>query len=260
MDAIEPTARKLHPLVATAAVAVIVVSVLGAIVLITDQVAAHKAHEGSQDTPAVAANDTSAAPAALTAPPQPPPLDTTSAREKPLAPLPAPAHKTTHVKPKAPAPVADVSTPPPPPPPAPGPELAAAAPPPPLAAPPPVAAPPPPVCENCGIVSAVRTIKTEGQGSGLGAAAGGALGGLVGNQFGHGGGKTAMTVLGVLGGALGGNQVEKDVKSTTQWVVDVRLDNGQLRTVGVPGNPGPIVGMRVRIENGQLIREAAPQG
>jgi outer membrane lipoprotein SlyB len=110
------------------------------------------------------------------------------------------------------------------------------------------------------VVSAVRPIKTEGQGSGVGAAAGGALGGLVGNQFGHGGGKTAMTVLGVLGGALGGNQVERDMKSTTQWVVDVRLDNGQLRTVSVPGNPGPIVGMRVRIENGQLVREAAPQG
>jgi outer membrane lipoprotein SlyB len=256
MDAIEPTTRKLHPLVATAAVAVIVVSVLGAIVLITDQVAAHKGQGASQEAPAVAANDTSPAPAALTAPPEPPPLDTSSAREKPIAPVPAPAHKTTHAKPRAPAPVADVSSPAPPPPAAPAPELAAAAPPPPVAA----APPPPPVCENCGVVSAVRPIKTEGQGSGVGAAAGGALGGLVGNQFGHGGGKTAMTVLGVLGGALGGNQVERDMKSTTQWVVDVRLDNGQLRTVSVPGNPGPIVGMRVRIENGQLVREAAPQG
>jgi outer membrane lipoprotein SlyB len=89
--------------------------------------------------------------------------------------------------------------------------------------------------------------------------AGGAVGGLVGNQFGHGSGKTAMTVLGVLGGALGGNQVEKEVKSTTQWYVDVRLDNGQLQSVPVPGNPGAIVGTRVRIQNGQVVREAPPQ-
>jgi len=240
MDGIQPTAKKLHPLVATAAFAVIVVSVLGAIVLITDQVAAHK----GQDTPAVATNDTSAAAPAPADQPAAP--DTTSTAEKPIAPMPSPAHKATP-KAKPPAPAADAYSAPPPPAPA------AAAPPPPVAM-----AAPPPVCNNCGIVAAVRPVKTQGQGSGVGAVAGGAVGGLVGNQFGHGSGKTAMTVLGVLGGALGGNQVEKEVKSSTQWYVDVRLDNGQLQTVPVPGNPGPIVGTRVRIQNGQLVREAPP--
>jgi outer membrane lipoprotein SlyB len=248
MNAIEP-AKKLHPLVATAAVAVIVVSVLGAIVLITDKVAAQK----GQEAPApVATSDTGAAPPS-TAPAPGAAADTTGSSEKPIAPLESPPPKTTHhttPKPKAstPAPIAEASPPPPPP--------AAEAPPPQLAAVP----PPPPVCSNCGIVAAVRPVKTQGQGSGVGAVAGGALGGLVGNQFGHGGGKTAMTVLGVLGGALGGNQVEKEVKSNTQWYVDVRLDNGQLQSVLVPGNPGAIVGTRVRIDNGQLVREAPPQG
>src|ERR1700719_1110191 len=167
MDAIEPTAKKLHPLVATAAVAVIVVSVLGAIVLITDKVAAHK----GEDAPApVAATDTAAAPAPA-GPAQPAAADTTGAPQMPIAPLASP-HKTTHTpKPKAPAPIAEASPPPPP---------AAAAPPPEVAAVPPA----PPVCHNCGIVAAVRPVKTEGQGSGVGAVAGGAVGGLIGNQFG----------------------------------------------------------------------------
>jgi outer membrane lipoprotein SlyB len=245
MNAIEPTAKKLHPLVATAAVAVIVVSVLGAIVLITDKVAAHK----GEDAPAAVATTDTGAAAPAPAPAQSSAPDATNS-EKPIAPLSSPPHKTTHTtKPKAPEQIAEASAPPPPPP-------AASAPPPAMAAVP----PPPPVCNNCGVVAAVRPVKTQGQGSGVGAVAGGALGGLVGNQFGHGGGKTAMTVLGVLGGALGGNQVEKEVKSNVQWYVDVRLDNGQLQSVPVPGNPGAVVGTRVRIENGQVIREAAPQG
>jgi outer membrane lipoprotein SlyB len=102
-------------------------------------------------------------------------------------------------------------------------------------------------------------VKTPGQGTAVGVLGGGAVGGLVGNQFGSGRGKDAMTILGVIGGAVAGNQVEKQAKATTHYEVDVRLDNGQLRTVSVPGNPGPIVGTRVRIDNGQLVREAAPQ-
>src|SRR5258707_11183662 len=111
MDAIEPAAKKLHPLVATAAAAVIVVSVLGAIVLITDKVAAHK----GADAPApVAATDTAAAPPPAV-PAQAATADTTGTSEKPIAPLPGPPHKTTHTpKPKASAPIAEASPPPPP--------------------------------------------------------------------------------------------------------------------------------------------------
>jgi outer membrane lipoprotein SlyB len=123
-----------------------------------------------------------------------------------------------------------------------------------------VAAPPlAPVCKNCGIVAGVRAVKTPGEGTGVGAVAGGVVGGVVGHQFGSGHGKDAMSILGVIGGAVAGHEVEKEVKATTRYEVDVRLDNGQLTTVGVPGNPGPIVGTRVRIENGQLVREAPPQ-
>jgi outer membrane lipoprotein SlyB len=226
MDAIEPTAKKLHPLVATAAVAVIVTSVLGAIVLITDQVAAHR----GADTPTVASADT-----------------TSSATPSPPAAAAAP-HRPAHSAPKSNPQVASAEAGPPPPPPgAVPPDVAVAAPP--LA----------PVCKNCGIVAGVRAVKTPGEGTGVGAVAGGVVGGVVGHQFGSGHGKDAMSILGVIGGAVAGHEVEKEVKATTRYEVDVRLDNGQLTTVGVPGNPGPIVGTRVRIENGQLVREAPPQ-
>jgi outer membrane lipoprotein SlyB len=85
---------------------------------------------------------------------------------------------------------------------------------------------------------------------------GGVVGGLIGHQFGKGSGKDAMSILGVIGGAVAGHEVEKEVRATTHYEVDVRLDNGQLRSVRVPGDPGPIIGQRVRIENGQLVREA----
>jgi outer membrane lipoprotein SlyB len=245
MDSPSPAPKKLHPLVATAAVAVTVVSVLGAIVLITDQVAAHR----SPDSPAVAAADNGPSPtppaAAPTGAEQAPPA------EKAITPLPKPKHKATHPAPgsKAPA-VAETTSPPAPPAavPAVPPELAVAAPP-----------PLPPVCHDCGIVAGVRAVKTPGQGTGVGAVAGGVVGGVVGHQFGSGHGKDALSILGVIGGAVAGHEVEKEVKATTHYEVDVRMDDGQLRTVTVPGNPGPIVGTRVRIENGQLFRETPPQ-
>lgn len=239
MDAIGPTAKKLHPLVATAAIAVIVASVLGAIVLITDQVAAHR----GPDTPTVAANDITANAPGATGPQSAPLMPGASEQ----APAP-PTHTATHKTAASGSPAQTAAVPPPPPgAPPPPPEVATAAP------------PAPPVCKDCGIVAAVRPVKTEGQGTGLGVVAGGVVGGLVGNQFGSGHGNAAMTVLGAIGGAFGGNEVEKEAKSSTRWYVDVRLDNGQLKTVPVPGNPGPIVGMRVRVEHGQLVREAPPQ-
>ncbi|MBV8210457.1 MAG: glycine zipper 2TM domain-containing protein [Burkholderiaceae bacterium] len=241
MDGLEPTTKKLHPLVATAAVAVIAVSVLGAIVLVMNQVNAQRAPE----TAAVATDTTTGATA-------PPPAAAQSPAPEAASPAPQPPtepHQSHPAKRKAPAAqVADAlneQVPPPPAgsPPAPPPDLATAAP------------PPAPVCSDCGIVAAVHAIKTPGQGTGIGAVAGGVVGGVVGNQFGKGHGNTAMTVLGVLGGALGGNEVEKQAKAATHFDVDVRMDTGQLRTVSVPADPGPIIGTRVRIQNGQLYRD-----
>ena len=72
-------------------------------------------------------------------------------------------------------------------------------------------------CAECGVIESVREIDAKGTGSGLGAVGGGVVGGLLGNQVGGGRGKSAMTVVGVVGGALAGNEVEKRVKTTKSY-------------------------------------------
>lgn len=111
-------------------------------------------------------------------------------------------------------------------------------------------------CANCGRVEAVRSVKTEGQGSGLGAAGGAVVGGLLGNQIGGGRGQDVMTVVGAIGGAVAGNQVEARVKSTQAYETTVRLNDGTLRTVQQSAQPPWQAGDRVRIVDGVIRSDA----
>jgi outer membrane lipoprotein SlyB len=105
-------------------------------------------------------------------------------------------------------------------------------------------------CPLCGVVESVQAVQRKGEGSGVGAVAGGVLGGALGNQVGRGGGRTAMTVLGAIGGGLAGNEVEKRVKAVTVYRVRVRTDGGELRTI--EQSSAPAVGQRVRVDGHQL--------
>jgi outer membrane lipoprotein SlyB len=87
------------------------------------------------------------------------------------------------------------------------------------------------VCNSCGVVEAVEPVQREGKASGVGAVAGGVVGGALGNRMGAGSGKTAMTVLGVVGGGLAGHAIEKKVKTETVYRVKVRMEDGSLRSV-----------------------------
>jgi outer membrane lipoprotein SlyB len=87
-----------------------------------------------------------------------------------------------------------------------------------------------PICASCGTVESVQAIQQKGEGSGLGVAGGAVAGGLLGHQVGGGNGKTALTVLGAVGGAFAGNEIEKRVKSTTVYDVSVRMEDGSVRT------------------------------
>jgi outer membrane lipoprotein SlyB len=107
-----------------------------------------------------------------------------------------------------------------------------------------------PVCSHCGVVESVQAVQHKGQASGAGAVAGGVLGGVLGHQMGGGNGRTAMTVLGAVGGGLAGNEVEKRSKSTTVYRVKVRTDSGALRTVEQA--TAPAVGQRVRLDGTSL--------
>ena len=115
-----------------------------------------------------------------------------------------------------------------------------------------VAAAPP--SNTVGAVKQIDPI-TDTNATGAGAVAGGVLGGVVGHQFGQGNGKKAMTLLGAVGGAVAGHQVEKAV--TTKVIgyrVQVQLDNGETRTFESAQLDGLKVGDRVRVEQGQLRR------
>lgn len=105
-------------------------------------------------------------------------------------------------------------------------------------------------CANCGTVESVRAVEVKGQGSGMGAVAGGLTGAVVGNQFGRGNGNTAMTILGAAGGALAGNEIEKNMKKRTSYRVTVRMDDGSYRTVSQSAPAS--LGEKVRIVNGTL--------
>ena len=108
-------------------------------------------------------------------------------------------------------------------------------------------------CNECGIIESVREIQTKGQGSGLGAVGGGVVGGLLGNQVGGGHGKDAMTVVGAIGGAMAGNEVEKRAKSTTSYATTVRFDDGSSRVISEASLPRWHAGDKVKVIDG-IIR------
>ena len=109
---------------------------------------------------------------------------------------------------------------------------------------------------SAGEVRAIEPIRERPPGTGKGAVIGGVLGGVVGNQFGHGTGRAAMTVLGAAGGAVAGNNVERNMnKRIVGYRVSVRLDNGQARTFTEPRLDGLRVGDRVRVD-GKHVRRA----
>ena len=108
---------------------------------------------------------------------------------------------------------------------------------------------------NLGEVQSIEPIRTRPQGSGAGAVIGGVLGAVVGNQFGAGNGRAAMTGLGAIGGAVAGNNVERNRnEGIAGYRVSVRLDNGQSRTYEESSVDGLRVGDRVRVDGSRIRR------
>lgn len=123
-----------------------------------------------------------------------------------------------------------------------------------VAAPAPVESrPAAPVCQTCGRVESVTTVRHAAAPTGVGAVAGGVLGGVLGNQIGHGGGRTAATVIGAVGGGYLGNTVEQRTRTVTAYQVRVRMADGSMRTVET--RTAPPIGKVVVVE-GQVLRPA----
>lgn len=65
-----------------------------------------------------------------------------------------------------------------------------------------------------------------------------------------------MTVLGAVGGALAGNQIEKNMKSTKSYAITVRLEDGTTRVLHEANLPTWRPGDKVRIVDGRLQANA----
>lgn len=109
------------------------------------------------------------------------------------------------------------------------------------------------VCASCGVVTSVRYVERKGQGTGAGAVVGGVVGGVLGHQLGSGRGNTAATIAGVGVGAYAGNEVEKNAKKKSYYVINVRLDDGSRRSFTQGSNPPFHEGDRIKVVDGNRL-------
>ncbi|MES1982332.1 MAG: glycine zipper 2TM domain-containing protein [Pseudomonadota bacterium] len=110
------------------------------------------------------------------------------------------------------------------------------------------------VCHNCGVITSIKAVEQSGQGGALGVVAGGIVGGLLGNQVGNGSGRDIATVAGAIGGGYAGKQIEGKARSTQSFVVTVRMNDGETRTVTQQTQPDLLVGDKVKVVDGSLVR------
>jgi len=107
-------------------------------------------------------------------------------------------------------------------------------------------------CSNCGKVEQIRVVEQSDWKKYAAPAAGAVVGGVIGHQFGGGSGKTALTVVGALGGGMAGHKVEEKHRDKVYEVI-VRMDDGSHRTVTYQSSPPVREGDRVRLRDGQLV-------
>jgi uncharacterized protein YcfJ len=103
-----------------------------------------------------------------------------------------------------------------------------------------------------GEVTAVNTVQTAQPTTGLGAVGGAVVGGLAGTQIGNGRGRTAATIIGAIGGGLAGNQIEHAVHKATTYQVQVRMNDGSVRTFNYDAAPGVAIGQKVHVSGETL--------
>jgi len=110
------------------------------------------------------------------------------------------------------------------------------------------------VCWDCGTVEAINLVEVKGEGGYLGAIGGGLVGAILGNQVGQGSGRTAARIAGAVGGAYVGHNLEGKSRASSHYEVQVRLQNGLLQTIRVATAPEFLLGDKVRIIDGVMVR------
>jgi outer membrane lipoprotein SlyB len=108
-----------------------------------------------------------------------------------------------------------------------------------------------------GTIESIQVVQGSGRTSGGGAIIGGLVGALAGNQVGSGGGRTAATVAGGVAGAAIGNSVERNRDANNGqalYQINVRMENGEYRTITQDSAYDLSVGNRVRVVDGRVYR------
>jgi len=103
--------------------------------------------------------------------------------------------------------------------------------------------PPPP---RVGTVESLREMVEPKDPSGAGLIVGGLVGGGLGSLVGGGSGRTVATVVGALGGAYAGNQIERS-QSQVVYQIGVKFDDGTWGTIRQTAPTGLRIGDRVRV-------------
>jgi len=75
---------------------------------------------------------------------------------------------------------------------------------------------------------------------------------VIGKQFGKGRGSDALAILGAIGGAVAGHQVEKSVRSTKVYEVRVKMEDGSTRSMTQASLPAWRNGDRVRVDGNSI--------
>ncbi|MGF6596570.1 outer membrane lipoprotein SlyB [Paraburkholderia sp. GAS448] len=105
---------------------------------------------------------------------------------------------------------------------------------------------------NAGEVVAVNAVQESEPTTGLGAVGGAVAGGLLGNQVGGGRGRVLATIAGAVGGGLAGNGIEHAVRKATSYQVQVRMQDGSYRNFTYSTQPTVQVGERVHVSGDSL--------
>ena len=100
---------------------------------------------------------------------------------------------------------------------------------------------------DAGEVVAINAVQAPEPTTGIGAVGGALAGGLLGNQFGNGRGRTLATIAGAVGGGFAGNGIEHEVRKATSYQVQVRMQDGSYRNFNYTTQPSFQPGEHVRV-------------
>lgn len=108
-------------------------------------------------------------------------------------------------------------------------------------------------CHNCGVVTGVDRDRGRGDNHvGGGTVLGAIVGGALGNQVGKGDGRKAATVVGAVAGGAVGHRIEKDRRGRDVWRIEIRMDDGDYRTVTQYRYPDVHRGDHVKVSDGRV--------